>query len=44
MAKDPRLIGFEIVEFDPSKDKNKITEKLIAKIISALVFKKIVSL
>lgn len=30
------LLGVEIVEFDPKRDKNQLTEKLIAKLISAL--------
>jgi len=35
-ANDPNLIGFEIVEFDPSRDKNNKTEKLIADLIAAI--------
>ena len=36
ICNDPRLIGAEIVEFDPSRDKNEITEKLIINMIAAL--------
>jgi len=32
---DPKLIGLEIVEFDPSRDQNHKTEKLIAELIAA---------
>lgn len=36
VADDPRLIGAEIVEFDPSRDKNQITEKLITRMLVAM--------
>ena len=36
-AKDKRLIGSEIVEFDPHRDKNMITQHLIAKLTLALL-------
>ncbi len=36
-AYDKRLIGSEIVEFDPHRDQNKITEKLIANLVVALL-------
>jgi arginase len=36
LANDSRLIGAEIVEFDPSRDKNHITEKLIARMLAAI--------
>lgn len=35
-AGDSRLIGMEIVEFDPSRDQNNKTEKLIAHLISSI--------
>jgi arginase len=35
-AHDPRLVGAEIVEFDPHRDKVQMTEKLIANLISAI--------
>jgi arginase len=36
-AHDKRLIGIEIVEFDPHLDKNQMTEKLIAKLALSLL-------
>jgi arginase len=36
VANDKRLIGAEIVEFDPSRDKNGITEKLITRMLTAI--------
>ncbi len=39
-ANDPRRIGFEIAEFDPSRDSEQKTEKIIAKLVSALVLGK----
>jgi arginase len=36
-AHDPRLIGSEIVEFDPHRDKNQITENLIAQLALAIL-------
>lgn len=36
IAEDDKLIAAEIVEFDPSRDKNKITEKLVVEILKAL--------
>lgn len=35
-ASDPRLIGTEIVEFDPSRDEDKKTEKLIVSFLAML--------
>jgi arginase len=40
VARHPRLLGAEIVEFDPQKDKNHITEKLIASLISVIALGK----
>jgi len=34
LAHEDRLIGFEIAEFDPHKDKNHMTEKLISNLIT----------
>lgn len=36
VAADPRLIGTEIVEFDPTRDKQQLTEKLIVKLLRIL--------
>jgi arginase len=36
-ANDPRLIGTEIVEFDPHRDKNNMTEKLIINLALAIL-------
>lgn len=36
LSLNPKFIGAEIVEFDPHRDKNQITEKLIINLISAL--------
>jgi arginase len=36
VAADPKLIGTEIVEFDPSCDKNHVTEKLIVSLLKTL--------
>lgn len=36
VADDKRLIGAEIVEFDPKRDKNHLTEKLIARMLTAI--------
>ena len=36
LAQDSRLIGAEIVEFDPHRDKDKRTEKIIAQLLGAL--------
>lgn len=33
LASDPRLLGMEIVEFDPDKDQDQLTEKAIAHLI-----------
>lgn len=38
-AADPHFIGAEIVEFDPHRDRDQITEKLIANLILSLTFK-----
>ena len=35
-AQDTRLIGTEIVEFDPSRDKNNMTEKLVLSFLNIL--------
>lgn len=35
-ANDPRLVGTEIVEFDPSRDQNKMTEKLVLSFLDIL--------
>lgn len=40
LANDPKLIGIEIVEFDPSLDENHKTEKLVARIFSAITLGK----
>lgn len=37
IVSDSRLIGAEIVEFDPSKDENQITEKLVAGLLGDFV-------
>ncbi len=37
-AQQPTFMGAEIVEFDPSKDKEKMTEKLIVKLIGLLEY------
>jgi arginase len=34
---DSRLIGVELVEFDPSRDKNHITEKLMVRLLSSII-------
>lgn len=39
-AKDTRLIGTEIAEFDPSRDQNQKTEKLITRLVSAITLGK----
>ncbi len=39
-AKDTRLIGAEIAEFDPSRDQDQKTEKLIARLVSAITLGK----
>lgn len=36
IAKDSRLVGVEIAEFDPSRDHEQKTEKLVIKLISAI--------
>lgn len=36
VAHQPKFIGAEITEFDPSRDKNQKTEKLIAQLIAAM--------
>jgi arginase len=36
LADNPNLVGAEIVEFDPSRDKDHLTEKLIANLIQSL--------
>ncbi len=42
LADDRRLIGAEIVEFDPKRDKNHLTENLIVRMISAINLGKLV--
>lgn len=37
VAQDTRLLGAEIVEFDPHRDHNQLTEKLIARLIAAMM-------
>lgn len=37
LADDKRLVGVEIAEFDPKRDRDQITEKLVIKLISAVV-------
>lgn len=37
---DPQLIGAEVTEFDPHKDKDQKTEKIIAHIISSIILGK----
>lgn len=39
LSDDPRLMGFEIAEFDPTRDKDEKTEKLIAEMIKAITIK-----
>jgi arginase len=39
IAGDKQLIGIEIVEFDPSRDHNQMTEKLVAQLLLSLVDK-----
>ncbi len=39
-ADDPALIGFEIVEFDPSRDKAQKTEKIVTDLVKAIVLGK----
>ncbi len=41
LAKEERLIGFEIAEFDPHKDKNHMTEILISNVLSSIILGKI---
>jgi arginase len=36
LCNDPRLMGAEIVEFDPKRDKDHKTEKLIARLLTAI--------
>lgn len=36
LADDPRLVGAEIVEFDPRRDKDHMTEKLITRMLNAV--------
>lgn len=43
VAQDDRLIGTEIAEFDPSLDQDHKTEKLIPKLLSAMMLGKIMS-
>lgn len=33
---DPRLLATEIVEFDPAKDKNQLTEIIAAELLTAM--------
>lgn len=42
VANDSRLIGAEIVEFDPHLDKNHATEKLVGRLLAAIVLGKTV--
>lgn len=37
IANDPRLLGLEIAEFDPHRDKENKTEKLVSHLIASLV-------
>lgn len=39
VAGDKRLIGIEIVEFDPHRDKNHQTEQLIPELLAAMIIK-----
>ncbi len=41
IAEDPRLIGVEIAEFDPHFDREQVTEKLIMRLLVALILGKI---
>lgn len=43
LSDDSNLVGVEIAEFDPTRDKNKITEKLIARIVSSLILGKVMT-
>jgi len=40
LAKDSRLIGMEIAEFDPTRDRDRMTERLVMKLISAVTLGK----
>lgn len=40
LADHPQLMGIEIAEFDPHRDKNHITEKLIPRLINAIILGK----
>lgn len=44
LANDKNLIGAEIVEFDPHRDKNQVTEKWISKFLVALITGKIIEI
>jgi arginase len=44
LAQDKHLIGVEIVEFDPHRDKNHITEQWVAKILATLMTGQIITL
>ncbi len=37
LANDPRLIGVEIAEFDPKRDRERMTEKLVIELLSAIL-------
>lgn len=40
LSNDPRLLGVEIAEFDPDRDRDQITEKLVLKLISSVTLGK----
>lgn len=44
LAKDDRLVGVEIAEFDPERDRNQMTEKLVLKLISSVTLGKSINL
>lgn len=42
VADDHRLLGIEIVEFDPHHDRNQMTEKLVGQLMAAMILGKLV--
>jgi arginase len=40
LVNNPKLVGIEIAEFDPTKDKNQQTEKIIANLITSITIGK----
>lgn len=43
VACDPKLIGAEIVEFDPTRDNNKVTEKLLISFLAIIAKGKLIT-